>query len=435
MPTIVNLNQKATVNSPFQICIFEDHDAKNATPYQLTRPVYTIPHGMHNLVEKLRLFLPEQTLTLLCQPSQALFLKKRFPTLTINQLNKSLPTLYVNGRLGGMSLAHLNTLLSGIQPTKNQLFINNNSVPMIYATGTMNTLVFGLLQTQPTFDAIMGQLRKDSIVSEKKYLGVTTHWWDYLTTFSSVLNADFDTYSKRQLIEGDIASFSTLINDTRMSIASTATIAPYTVLDASQGPIVIMDNATIQPFSHIQGPCFIGEGSTIHSHATIASSYIGPHCKIGGEVKNSIIQAYSNKSHDGYIGNSLTGEWVNLGAGTTVSNLKLSYSDVNTHRGMTPESMASDQLFLGAVLGDFVKTGIQTAITCGSVIGSACSLYGHASHPAFVPPFTWGQAHDYKKHDINAFVTTLDRMMKRRHQSLSQDEVRQFTAIYDHIVN
>ena len=414
----------------FQICIFEDDICKNITPYQLTRPAYTIPIGSANLVEKISQYAPDVRLTLLASKHHELFLKRRFEKVPVNILNKSLPTLYLNARLN-LTYDQYKSLIADINFNKNNLFIGNQTVVGLYYAEINCESVFQLLNRFPSFDSVVKKLRNESIVREKKAVSLVSNWWNYLDQFAAAVESDFNFYSNKSLIEGDISSFTTLTHDSNMAISRTATIHEYVSIDASNGPVIIMDNVSIKPFSRIEGPCYIGPNTTIQTQADIAGSYIGEHCKVGGEVKQSIIQSYTNKGHHGYLGDSLVGEWVNLGAGTTTSNLKLSYGDVQTKSGPANEVSSSNRQFLGSLIGDYVKTSINTTLDCGSIIGSGSSLYGSDVHSKFIPPFTWGCFENYGKQDIAAFLTALERMMIRRNQHINDNEVNKLKGIYD----
>ena len=198
-----------------------------------------------------------------------------------------------------------------------------------------------------------------------------------------------------------------------MYIDQLSKVSDYVTLDATKGPIVIEANVLIQPFVHIEGPCVIGTNSVVYSHAHVQSSTIGHHCKIGGEVSGSIIQSYSNKRHSGFIGDSLIGEWVNIGAGSTISNLKLSYGPISCMQLPDRAVKNTHRQFLGAMIGDFVRTGVHTLLECGSVVSTACSLMGPMPHARFIPPFTWGSAGQYEQR-MPEFLESLHRMMERR---------------------
>ena len=132
------------MNKPFQICLFEDDVAASLTPYQLSRPSYTVPNGFYNLVDRIQLYEPEIPLTLICQPHHELLLKKRYPKLHVNILNKSLPTFYINAR-SNFSSNYLTTILNKIDSEKNYLFIKEQSVIGLFCNDTFNDQVFQLL--------------------------------------------------------------------------------------------------------------------------------------------------------------------------------------------------------------------------------------------------------------------------------------------------
>ena len=334
------------MNSPYQICLFEDNISASLTPYQLARPCYTIPNGFYNLVDRISFYEPNIPLSLICQSDHELFLNKRYPKINTNLLNKSLPTLYINARCN-FSHNYLMSILNNINPEKNYLYIKEQTVVGLFCNDNLNETVFQHLLQAPSFDSLIKITRDQCIVEEKKFIQLISNWWDYLEHLNSNLVMDFNAYSKKSLIEGDISSFTSLTNDQNMYIDRLSKVSEYVSLDASNGPIIISDHVTIKPFVRIEGPCFIGSHTTINSQADIASSYIGHHCKIGGEVKRSIIQSYSNKSHAGFIGDSIVGEWVNLGAGTTTSNLKLSYGQISSYDIFNNESKNSGSQFLG----------------------------------------------------------------------------------------
>ena len=418
------------MNKLFQICLFDDNEGIRLMPYQLTRPAYTMPIGMFSLVEKLATYVKNIPISLTCSKHHDVFLRKRFPQLTINQLNRSLPTLFINGRIN-LTQDQFKAMINGINFDKNYLFIKEKAVLALFCQDDLMDSTFKLVSNQPSFDEIVQHNRSNSIVEERQHVIVNKNWWDYLNHFDKFIASDFQTFSKRSLVEADISSFSCLVNDQNMYIDTTTKVKEYVSLDATNGPIIILDNVTIQPFTRIVGPCFIGSNSTINSHTEIKSSYIGHHCKVGGELNNTIFQSYSNKAHYGYIGDSIIGEWVNLGAGTTTSNLKITYGDIQSKDGQYNELINTKRQFLGTVIGDYTRTSIQTGLDCGSVIGSGCTLLGRRIHEKFIPPFTWGKKDSYAHQDVAAFLTAINRMMARRNQALSDEESLRLKALYD----
>ena len=173
-----------------------------------------------------------------------------------------------------------------------------------------------------------------------------------------------------------------MVNDMDVWLGRDVSLAPGCVLDASKGPVAIDDDATIGANAVLQGPCYIGPGSTIAPLAMIrAGTSIGPVCKVGGEVSVSIFLGYSNKSHDGFMGQTYVGKWANLGAGTTTSNLKNTYGPITLKRGS--KEIPTDRRFLGALIGDHTRTAILTRLMAGTYLGFCTMLAGSGIAPRF----------------------------------------------------
>ena len=194
-------------------------------------------------------------------------------------------------------------------------------------------------------------------------------------------------------------------------VARGARVQSGAILNAEMGPILIQENATVEPLTYIEGPAVIGERTVVKAGARIrGGSSIGPVCKVGGEVEASVFQGYSNKQHDGFLGHSYVGEWVNLGADTNTSDLKNNYGEVRFFRSAAAyregKSEGSGQKFLGLTIGDFTKTGIGTSFTTGSVVGIGCNLFGTELMPAYVPSFIWGSPGSFVEHRIDGVIET-----------------------------
>lgn len=194
-----------------------------------------------------------------------------------------------------------------------------------------------------------------------------------------------------------------------------ATVEPYVVFDVSAGPVVVRRGATVQAFTRVVGPCYIGEGSIVTSDR-VAGCSIGDHCRVHGEISSTVLLGHANKAHDGFVGHSYLGRWVNLGAGTTTSNLKNTYGTVAL---WTPQGVRDTGLqFLGTLFGDHAKTGIELPLTTGTVIGAGANVYG-AMPPKYVPPFAWGGEAPYDTYDAERFLRVGERAMARRQRPLS----------------
>ncbi len=177
-------------------------------------------------------------------------------------------------------------------------------------------------------------------------------------------------------------------------LSASASVHPSAIFDTAAGAVVIDDHATVRPGAIIVGPAYVGPHASILERAVIrAGSAIGPHCKVAGEVGGTIFQGYSNKAHDGYLGDAYVGEWVNLGAGTTNSNLLNTYGDVVArplaHDGVSASNERTGLQFLGCVLGDHVKTAICTRIMTGSIVGTGSMFAATRPVSGTLPRFRW----------------------------------------------
>ena len=206
-----------------------------------------------------------------------------------------------------------------------------------------------------------------------------------------------------------------------------AGIEPFVILDATDGPILIRRGATIAAFTRIVGPTYIGEESHVVGDAVRACS-IGDVCKVRGEIASTIMLGHSNKGHTGFVGSSYIGRWVNLGAGSTTSNLKNTYGPVQLH---TETGMRDTGLqFLGSLMGDHAKTGIGTMLTTGCIVGAGANIYGAKISPKRIPPFAWGDSEPYARFELDKLIQVAERMMARRHVALSDLARKQLETAY-----
>ena len=259
--------------------------------------------------------------------------------------------------------------------------------------------------------------------------------WDYLRWLPAQLEDDIMRVARGALSgSGIITPFepppehAVVLGEYPVCVLGSVTIEPYVVFDATAGPILVGRGASIHAFTRLVGPCFVGEGSTIVG-GEIRGSAIGPVCKVRGEVSSSIFLGYGNKGHEGFVGHSCIGEWANLGAGTTTSNLKNTYGSVamQTPAGVRETGMQ----FLGTLFGDHAKTGIGLRLTTGTILGAAANIYGSAMPPKLVPPFAWGDGAPYGVWDVEKFLVVAERVMARRNVTMSAPMRRALVAAFE----
>jgi UDP-N-acetylglucosamine diphosphorylase/glucosamine-1-phosphate N-acetyltransferase len=215
---------------------------------------------------------------------------------------------------------------------------------------------------------------------------------------------------------GDVPDGVHVVGDAPVSLAEGAVLEPGVVVDTRDGPVRVEAGAYVAAPARLVGPLFVGPGSTVLG-GDVGSSSIGPHCKVRGEISDCVLMGYTNKAHDGHLGHAMLGRWVNLGAGTTNSDLKNNYGNV---RVWTLDGIVDTGLMkMGCLMGDHVKTGIGTLISTGTVVGAGSNLFGGAMAPTVVPPFSWGTGVDLRDYRLDKFLRTAEVAMGRRNQPLT----------------
>lgn len=203
----------------------------------------------------------------------------------------------------------------------------------------------------------------------------------------------------------------------------------YCILNASGGPIHIGKNAEIMEGTMIRGPVSIGEGSTVKMGSKIyGATSIGPDCVVGGEIRNSVIFGHSNKAHDGYLGDSVIGEWCNLGAGTTCSNVKNNYSNVKYWVDADKKEMTSGQKG-GLLMGDYSRSAINTSFNTGTVTGVSCNIFAQGLTPKLISGFSWG-VDGIERYSLQKAIEDIDKWKRQKGSSITEREKRILTAIY-----
>lgn len=195
------------------------------------------------------------------------------------------------------------------------------------------------------------------------------------------------------------------------------------IINTNTGPVYIGKNAEVMEGSMIRGPFSLGENAQVKMGAKIyGATTIGPGCKVGGEITNSVFFANSNKAHDGYIGNSVLGEWCNLGADTNSSNLKNNYSKVEVYNYHKSSVIQTSQQFLGLIMGDHSKSGINTMFNTGTVVGVCANIVGAGFPKKHIPSFSWSISEKIRPYDLEKAFETIDVVYARRNKKLSERE-------------
>ena len=239
--------------------------------------------------------------------------------------------------------------------------------------------------------------------------------WHLITDLLAQLVDDIATLGPE--LSCDTPPHVTVIGPHPAFIERGAVVEPYVVVDVSAGPVLIRRGATVRAFTRVVGPCSVDGGATILGGRVHACS-IGAGSIIHGEISETVVIGHSNKSHDGFVGHSYLGRWVNLGAGTITSNLKNTYGSVPM---WTPDGMRDTGVQkIGTLFGDHVKTGIGLRLTTGTVVGAGSNIFGGSTPPKYVPPFSWGEGQSSGTYQIDKFLEVAGRAMARRQVAISE---------------
>jgi UDP-N-acetylglucosamine diphosphorylase/glucosamine-1-phosphate N-acetyltransferase len=297
-----------------------------------------------------------------------------------------------------------------------QLKLEVNEAAVETATGHVVAAMFRRADAE--YFLATGQLHERTQIVKIESRVLYRYPWDVIGLIKQTVPGDI--MCSRLTGGKDAAEIAQVAGKSPIYIHETARIYPGVVFDAEQGPIVVQERAAIRPGAVLCGPCVVGEDSVVADRALIkANTVIGPFCKIGGEVGATIFQGFSNKSHDGHLGDSWVGKWVNFGAGTTNSNLLNTYGEVTLRLDENGQRFRTGMTFLGAIVGDHVKLGILTRLMTGSAIGTGAMIACTPPPPTTVRRFAWITDESSRLFRIEKFVETARAMMARRHVQMS----------------
>lgn len=250
--------------------------------------------------------------------------------------------------------------------------------------------------------------------------------WDIFQLNDWAIRQDFAWLTKNKKSQ-PLSKTNKVVKASRVFLEKGAK-AEYCIINASTGPVYIGRDAELMEGSIIRGPFAMGEGACLKMGAKVyGATTLGPRCVAGGEIKNSVLFGYSNKAHDGYLGDSVVGEWCNLGAGTTNSNLKNNASEV---RVWTPAGEMNAGMKCGVMMGDFSRTAVNTAINTGTVIGVCCNVFGQGLTPKYIPDFSWG-SEGVARYDPGKIFPDIEDWKKLKGQVLREDEKSILKHIYE----
>jgi UDP-N-acetylglucosamine diphosphorylase/glucosamine-1-phosphate N-acetyltransferase len=401
-----------------RICIYEDSAVGRLQPLTDTRPAFDLRCGAYTLLQRqLHAFGAEQGLAFV-RPELTDLCRLEHPELTVNSL-------------------------SGRQEDK-VLFVNARWLPPAYSLRAPKSGEVGLCDGQvayaclPASEAnhlngrnLLGQLEEWARKPSARPCGgrMIAYPWNLIEHHAEALEQDH-LYWGRQREATEAAGTPIVGSPERCLIHPSARVEPMVLIDTTRGPVLIDADAVVQAFSRLEGPCYIGPRTQVLG-AKVRGSSLGPECRVGGEVEASIIQGYSNKAHEGFLGHSYLGEWVNLGAGTQVSDLRTDYANVRIKLGS--ESIDTGLLKVGAFVGDHTRTSIDALVNTGSVFGPFVQLLTSGSLlPRNIPAFCrFGHGEIHERNDLRQLFASAQMAMARRGKEWTEIHAELYFELHD----
>ena len=380
--------------------ILFDGNVRNALlPFTYTRPVADIRIGILTIREKWehRLGLTTTTIT-------EEYLEEKYPMV---EMAKNI--LINSSYLPTKALVEQVKLLS-----ENQAMFNNGEVVAFFAKKT---------QEEVNFDTYEQFEFEDDVIK-------INHTWDIFSKNGEAIEQDFQllTHGRRSQ---PIPKGVRYLNKEHIFIEEGAEIS-FAILNASTGPIYIGKGAKIMEGSIVRGPFAMCENSVLKIGAKMyGPTTLGPYCKVGGEVNNSVLFGFSSKGHEGFLGNSVLGEWCNLGADTNTSNLKNNYAEVKLWNYESDRFAKTGLQFCGLMMGDHSKCGINMMFNTGTVVGVSANIYGSGYPRNFIPSFSWGGPSGLTTYQLKKVFQVAEAVMKRRDKVLSANDQNILTAVFE----
>jgi UDP-N-acetylglucosamine diphosphorylase/glucosamine-1-phosphate N-acetyltransferase len=394
--------------------IFEDNNHGNFEPVSFLRPIYEIKTGVFSNAERLD-FLPGKggETDYYCRKELKELLSEQ-KKKTVNTLTKNEDYLFINGRiiLFQKALKAILGLQAGCVIKSGKTIIAAHiKREDLKETGTFSEEIFKGRK----------EIKIESLnLEENSDYYILEYIWDVIRHFDEVLRKDLELIFRKShfpLPDGDYFR-----NPKEIYIDRKADVYPGVVLDATKGKIFIENDCIIEPFTFIKGPAYIGKKVLIKSGTKIYGPVMaGFNSRIAGEISGTILHSFVNKQHDGFIGNSYVSEFVNLGADTVTSNLKNNYSIIKTRNKADTPQINTGMQFLGSIIGDHTKTGINTMLNTGSIIGIFALIAGGDFPDKLINNFAWYITGSKPKlYNIDDALSTAKMVMKRRDVEMTE---------------
>jgi UDP-N-acetylglucosamine diphosphorylase/glucosamine-1-phosphate N-acetyltransferase len=405
-----------------QLCIFEDNYFARLEPLIFSRPVYDLVCGITSIRTKILRTYSGIKYSLHTRQYLEQVVKKQNPGININTIEED-DCLFINGRV----LAPLNMPdIIPVREDQNKIYVNKGNIIAARISGKK------LDEFKNKLSGVFSASDFNDLSAEEVDVKHVDYIWDLIAANRSEFLNDYKylTKAKKQKIAGKVYEGVYIVEKENVVICEGAEVKPGVVLDASKGPIYLDKNSVISANSVLEDCVYLGENSQIKSCSKIYDNVsIQKNCKIGGEVEDSIILPNTNKQHSGFIGHAYLGSWINLGADTNCSDLKNNYGRIKIY--VDGEVVDSGTQFLGLIMGDHSKSGINTMFNTGTVAGFSCNIYGAGFPDKYIPSFAWGAVDTKITYDLQKSIETAKRVMQRRDQVPDKDDEELFRKIFD----
>jgi len=380
--------------------ILFDSDVRNSLlPFTYTRPVAEIRIGILTIREKWEFFLGFTTTTITEE-----YLEAKYPMVELNK----------NILINASFLPTKNLVKQVKKLSKNQAIFQGEQVVAFFTSDTQENVDFDSYE-QLEFQEDLIQIK---------------HTSDIFSLNDKAIQADFDLLTQGRTSQ-PIPDGVHTIQKQNIFIEQGATVS-YSSLNASKGPIYIGKDSEIMEGCLVRGPFALGKNSILKMGTkAYGATTLGPHCKVGGEINNSVLFGYSSKGHEGFLGNSVLGEWCNIGADSNSSNLKNNYAEVKLWNYQEERFTKTGLQFCGLMMGDHSKCGINTMFNTGTVVGVSANIFGSGFPRNFIPSFSWGGAAGFTTYQMKKVIEVAKVVMKRRDLELSETDISILQHVFD----